>query len=141
MLRTIAQFYSDSNTGKMTPGFNMGIVYVEGVQALLQKIARLILTVPGSNFYYPDLGNVFAASIGGVQSADETELKIKLQLGLTEIETKIKIEQSLEINLVPEEKLNKLSIARFWRDPADYTVVEVDVLVITEANETYILRV
>lgn len=141
MLRTIEQFYPDPLTGKMKPGFFVGVKAATGVQALLQKIARLILLAPGTNFYNPELGNIFATSIGGNQSADETELKIKFQQGLIEIENKIKEEQGIEVNLVDEEKLLKLEMARFWRDPSDYTVIEIDVLVTTVANETYILKV
>jgi hypothetical protein len=140
-MRTIEQFYPDQKTGKMLPGFPFGIKEVTGAQALLQKVARLILTRPGSNYYTPDLGNVFAASINGVQSKDDSELKIKFQLGLMEVQTKILQEQLYDNMLVPEEKLQELQMIKFQRDPADYTVVHIDVLVVTEANETYILRI
>ena len=141
MLRTLEQFYVDPNSGKMMPGFLHGIRESNGVQGLLQKVARLILTRPGSNYYDPDLGNIFAVSIGGTQSSDESDLRLKFQLGISEVENTIKQEQALDNSLTDEETLVGLQMARFARDPSDYTVIEMDVLVITAANETYLLRV
>jgi hypothetical protein len=141
MLRSIEQFHADPNTGRMKAGFVAGVRTVTGVQALLQKVARLILTVKGSNYFDPAIGNVFASSIGGVQSHNDGDLKMKFQLGLIEIQDTIFQDQSAEANLEVEEKLKELRMVGFKRDPADFTNVEIDVLVITEANQNYILRV
>jgi hypothetical protein len=141
MLRTVQQYYPDPVTGKLKPGFIKGIKTSEGVYALLQKVAHLILTRPGSNFYDGTLGNILAIAIGGVQSRDEHELRLKAQLGLKEVETTIKQEQQFDTNIEPEERLIELRMIRFQRDPQDFTNLEIDVLVITEANQTFLLRV
>ena len=141
MLRTIQQYYPDPITGKLHPGFRYGIQVAEGVYALLQKVAHLILTKPGSNFYAGDLGNVFALAIGGTQAKDENDLRMKAQLGLKEVENQIKQEQQLDANIEPEEHLLELRMIRFQRDSLNLTNVEIDVLVITEANQSFLLRV
>jgi hypothetical protein len=141
MLRTIQQYYPEPETGKLKPGFLKGIQIAEGVYALLQKVAHLILTTPGSNFYDGNLGNILAISIGGTQAGNEADLRLKAQLGIKEVENQIKQEQAIDSGLDPEERLLELRIIRFQRDPQDFTNIEIDVLVITEANETFLLRI
>lgn len=141
MLRSIQQYYPDENTGKLKLGFPKGIQTAVGVYALLQKVAHLILTKPGSNYYVSELGNILAASIGGLQASDDSDFRMKAALGIKEVENQIKQEQQSDANTEPEERLLELRMIRFQRDTTDFTNVEIDVLVITEANQSFLLRV
>lgn len=142
MSKTLSFFYPDPITGMLKMGFNKGPQIISGVQILLDKIAYLLQTNVGSNYFTPLIGCVLAQQSKLTGSPkDETELKLVVYSAIKAVESMIMTEQALTPDLPPDEQLISLELSDLLQDPDDPTSYLVEVIVNTVSNQSYYLTV
>jgi phage baseplate assembly protein W len=135
MSRDINLLYTgtDNRTKK---GFNSSIKKITGVQVLLQKIAKLLLTQIGSDLFSPSAGtNIKNTMID--PSVTEDQMTSYVNIAVSQVEDSIMREQ---VNLIldDEERLTRMDLQSVKKtNNSDW---EIEVLVVTSLNDTYLVR-
>jgi len=109
-------------------------------QVLLDKVTLSLLTTLGSNDFDPQMGS-FLTLLQRGDSSNPTVLRTKIALALQTIKTKIKADQETQTGLGSAQKLQDLLLNNIYLDPLDSTNLLIEILVVTAANEEYIITV
>jgi len=138
MKKDIKLLYINSIDDRTYRGFgskNSGIV--RGIEALLQKISKILLTVMGSDLYNPNYGSNLQTFLGyGPQQ--EQEMSSYISMAVSQTEDLIVTEQ-LDKELDDSERLIDLTLQAVNKIGGNDW--EIEVFVQTAKNETYLLKV
>ena len=129
----------DEVTGKVNLGLGVHPSSARAEKVLLDKVTIGLLTTIGSNNFDPGMGS-FLTLIRRSTSDDVSAVKAEIALSLNTIKEKIKTEQSTQA-VSPEQRLLDLKLSDVYIDPDDRTNLLIEVIVVTEANESYILTI
>ena len=110
---------------------------VRGIDALLQKITKILFTVVGSDLYNPNYGSNLQVFLSyGPKS--EQEMSSYVSMAISQAEDLI-ITDQLDKDIEDEERLIDLSLKSVTQlNNNDW---EIELYVQTAKNETYLLRV
>ncbi len=138
MKKDIKLLYINSIDDRTYRGFgskSSGIV--RGIEALLQRISKILLTVMGSDLYNPNYGSNLQIFLGyGPQQ--EQEMSSYISMAVSQTEDLIVTEQ-LDKDLDDSERLIDLTLQAVNKINANDW--EIEIFVQTASNETYLLRV
>lgn len=110
---------------------------VRGIEALLQKISKILLTVLGSDLYNPNYGSNLQVFLSyGPQQ--EQEMTSYISMAVSQTESLIVTEQ-LDKELDDSERLIDLTLQTVNKINANDW--EIEIFVQTAKNETYLLKV
>jgi phage baseplate assembly protein W len=138
MKKDIKLLYISSLDDRTYRGFgskNSGIV--RGIETLLQKITKILLTVMGSDLYNTNYGSNLQVFLGyGPQR--EQEMSSYVSMAVSQAEELI-ITDQLDKDLDDSERLLDLTLRGVNRINANDW--EIDLFVKTAKNETYFLKI
>jgi phage baseplate assembly protein W len=138
MKKDIKLLYVNDLDDRTYRGFgskNSGIV--RGIETLLQKISKILLTVMGSDLYSPNYGSNLQIFLSyGPQQ--EQEISSYISMAVSQTEDLIVTEQ-LDKDLDDSERLIDLTLQAVNKVNANDW--EIEVFVQTAKNETYLLKV
>lgn len=110
---------------------------VRGVDALLQKIAKILFTIIGSDLYNPNYGSNLQVFLSyGPQTEQEMSSYVSMAVSQTE---DLIITDQLDKDLDDEERLIDLSLQSVTQLSGNDW--EIELYVQTAKNETYLLKV
>lgn len=130
--------FVNETTGMVELGLGAHPTSSRAEKVLLDKVTLNLLTTIGSSDFDPSLGS-FLTVVQRSNSKDLTTIQAKVVLALNTIKDKIKTEQESTTSLSPDQRLLDLRLSAIYTDPTDPTNLLVEVLVVTEANQEYIL--
>ncbi len=111
-----------------------------GVTVLLDKVATSLMTGLGSSAFNPSFGSILKQLI--VSSAsDRLVVMSQLTMAIKSIEQTILQTQMSVPNLTQEQTLQSLVLQNIYADTTDITHIIMEVVVVNEANSSYILTV
>ena len=138
MKKDIKLLYINSTDDRTYRGFgskSSGIV--RGIEALLQKISKILLTVMGSDLYSPNYGSNLQIFLSyGPQQEQEISSYISMAVSQTE---DLIITEQLDKELDDSERLIDLTLQAVNKINANDW--EIEIFVQTAKNETYLLKV
>jgi hypothetical protein len=129
----------DSVTGKVTFSVGNSPSVTTKAKVLLDKITLALLTSLGESLFNPNLG-CFITSFRSQNSTDLLSLYALISTNLNTIQNNILATQSDQATST-DQRLLSLKLNDVYRDSYDPTAIYVEVLVVTENNEEYILTV
>jgi hypothetical protein len=132
--------YIDDATNRVVIGLGDHPSTSRAEKVLLDKVTLNLLTTIGSSDFDPQMGSFVTIIQRTANSKDTSAIQAKLSLSLNSIKDKIKAEQATQ-ELNPTQRLLDLKLSNVYIDPTDPTNLLVEVLVVTESNEEYILTV
>jgi phage baseplate assembly protein W len=110
---------------------------IRGVQTLLQKITKLLLTQIGSDLFSPSSGSNVPSYLSSSPSSVK-QMTSYINLAISQIEDSIKVEQA-DQSLEDEERLVSLDLQTVEQlNSLDWLI---EVFVKTANNDTYLVRV
>lgn len=120
--------------------FSLGVhpSTVKDAQLLLDKLTLSLLTSQGESAFNPTLGS-FITKLK-TTSGDLLTMQAQIMGALNVIQNTILTSQSSQ-TLSDSQTLKQLKLQNVYQDPNDPTGVLVDILVVTNANSSYILTV
>ncbi|MBC8409951.1 MAG: hypothetical protein H8E12_14700 [Rhodobacteraceae bacterium] len=83
---------------------------VTGIDLLTQTILKRILTLPGSDLYFPTIGTHLGGLFGAVTREDIEDAKSMFPLLLKNLEETLITEQEGQEELLPSEKLSRIEL-------------------------------
>lgn len=138
MKKDIKLLYINAIDDRTYRGFgskNSGIV--RGIETLLQKISKILLTVLGSDLYNPNYGSNLQVFLSyGPQQEQEMSSYISMAVSQTE---DLIITEQLDKQLDDSERLVELTLQAVNKINANDWII--DIFVKTAKNETYLLKV
>jgi hypothetical protein len=129
----------DENTGEISLTFGAAPKKSTGVQVLLDKITLALLTTFGESLFNPGMGSLIT-QIKVQNTSDTLELHVRVTSALASVKKQI-LEAQAGQTLAANQLLVDLQLSDIYLDPTDSTTVLVEVIVVTESNEEYILTV
>jgi hypothetical protein len=130
--------YYLGDDGKIHMGFDGVPSKLTGPLALIQKIIYTIKTDKGTNLYIPGSG-VYLKEVTTIDSNDPLVVQSELSTVVRDVEQQIRASQN---DATPaNERLLELKLSGFKQDPSDKTQYMLDLFVITEANQNYLVTV
>jgi hypothetical protein len=126
--------------GKVILSLNGHPSVAKSVQLLLDKVVLNLLTTYGENFYSTQMGSLITSLQRQASSLDLIDLEAQVLLALSSLQATLVSEQNSQ-SLSSEQKLKELKLSGIYKDPTDPTNILIEILVITESNEEYILTV
>lgn len=142
-MRSIQIYYPDPVTGALQMQFFNGTIeQVSGVQVLLNRISKLLMTKSGTNYFSPESGSALGDK-RTVSFSDQVQFELVAHDAVSSIETQIINEQTLDngVALTPDQQLESLTISNIYQDPTDPTGWYLELLVHTLANQSYFITV
>jgi hypothetical protein len=136
---TIDAIKVNSTTGKISFSIGNSLSIATKEKVLLDKVTLALLTSLGQSAFNPTLG-CFITSVRSQNVKDLLSLYALIASNISSIQNNILATQS-EQNLSSEQRLLSLKLTDVYKDPNDPTAVLVEILVVTENNEEYILTV
>jgi hypothetical protein len=127
----------DETTGLIAITLGRAPKVIDDVNVLLDKVTLALLTTLGTSAFNPELGGYL--TIGRTQSnADLLKVQAQISATLQVIQTNLIIAQNEQL-LDNTQRLKELRLSDVYINPSDQTTLLIEVLVITEANEEYII--
>jgi hypothetical protein len=143
-MRSIKLYYPNTRTGILEMKFHTGIPeQTSGVDLLLEKIVKLLLTKVGSNKFNPELGSIIGSRENLTINTDSARIEIIVHQAVEQVQEMILAEQSA-VGLdkySKNELLDSMQISNIVVSETDPTMVLAEVQVLTRGNQTYIVTV
>ena len=140
-MRSIKIYYPDQAKGALVMQFSNTMPEASvGTDVLLEKVAKLLLTAPKSNYFSPDLGS----QIGNVSTltfTNSAQVQVALSNAVSTVQDAILAEQANLVNVPTNQLLDHLQISQIFQDSADPTYWHLEVLVYNQRNQSYYLTV
>lgn len=132
----------DSDTGKVTFTFGMGTPeFVTGINKLAQIAMVKLLKSTGRDVLDPEKGGGLLGLIGGNINPDDTsEITADIAPRIKKVELEM-LDEQLNVDLPAEERLQRLNLSTVSVDPDDVTGYNLEVELISEADELLTLNV
>jgi len=139
MKKDIAILYNNEADQRTYKGFNNKIYTntLTGIQALLQKITKLLLTPIGTDLYNKNIGTTITSLLSNT-SISGVETKILEIVG--DLEEFIRRDQATDLNLEDSERLISLEVSDVVTR-AGGTEILINILVNTADKNTYFIRI
>ena len=140
--KSLGCLYVDSD-GVVQFGFNgLPPRLVTGTELLVQNIIIRLFTTQESNAYSPGIGgNLYDIIGGGYAPGNEDLLREDFVNAFSAIETQIIEEQERQADLMPYERLRKITVASIEYSETTYTWnVQVDVLTAGGTTSTFLVN-
>ncbi len=113
---------------------------VTGVEILLERVAKLLLTSVSSNVFTPSHGTAIGDKTT-MTFSNPVQVELAINSAVEAAQETILAEQ-LELDNVPDEQLlDRLEISQIFKSAQDPTVWHVEILVHTKQNQTFYLTV
>lgn len=141
-MKSLSIFYPDEDTGALRMGFkNSKFRKTDDVQVLLDKVAKLLLTRKGSNSFLPSSGSELTSLHSSAFGPDDPEIKVIVHSTIADVEKTLLDEQALEPSTPDTQKLLGLEISNLEVAADDPTKLMVEIIVHTEARQSFFITV
>lgn len=107
---------------------------------LIQTIVKRILTVPGSDAFFPNIGSSIGNLYGNLNLEDVEHIKAEFPITLKSIQDQVIEEQEFSEDFLPEEALRSLTLKNIEFDKNSLAWL-VSIIVTTEANQEIIINI
>ena len=139
-MKDLLVIYNDA-TDRLKKGFKKYPKLAIGSQNLLQLIIKILLNQLGYNHFNVNIGSTLYMIIGeGYNPNDEDRVQNVVALAISQVEDKIKDDQSKETGLKPEEQLESLEIQSVAFNELQGHLY-LDIKVKTKAARTYLIKI